>query len=99
MAAILDGKQQKNVRTALRALRLRMKAWSAVARALHYDYDSIEKIVNGRRNVTPRLVFRLADLLDTGIDDLLGGRYVPPGTCPHCGRSPDFTDEGTVLDA
>ena len=38
-----------------------------------------------------RLVVRVARFASVGVDDVLTGKYPPPGTCPHCGhdsRSP-----------
>lgn len=93
----LDEKEQRHVRTALRYLRLRVGAWGPVAKVLRYQYDSIEKVVNGRRPVTPTLAIRVARLANVGIDDLLAGRHLP-GACPHCGHPLDFADEATVVE-
>jgi hypothetical protein len=35
------------------------------------------------------VAFRVARLTGVSIDDLLAGKYPPPGTCPHCGHSAD----------
>ena len=34
------------------------------------------------------------------VDDLLVGRFLPPGACPNCGHVavPDFKDESTVVE-
>jgi hypothetical protein len=29
---------------------------------------------------------------------MVEGKYTPLGTCPHCGRLPDFSDEATIAD-
>lgn len=92
-----DEKEQKNVRTALRFLRLRIGAWEPLAKALRYEMDSVEKMVNGRRAVTARMALRVARIAGVSIDDLLEGRYLQ-GACPHCGHGPDFGDEDTVVD-
>ena len=93
----LDEKEQKHVRTALRFLRVRVGAWAPVADALHLAYDTIEKVVNGRRPVTASLALRTARLAGVSVDDLLAGRYLP-GACPHCGHAPDFAEEPTFVE-
>lgn len=78
--------EQKNVRAALRFLRLRCGTWATVAKALHMGESTVGNIVIGRTVVTPTLTFRIARLVKVGVDDLLAGRFPPPGTCPHCGH-------------
>jgi transcriptional regulator with XRE-family HTH domain len=95
----LTEKEQRAVRTALRFLRWRTGAWLPLAKALRLTPSGIEKIVNGRRAVTPKLVVRIARLVEVPIDDLLAGRYLSERTCPHCGRPPDdFEDEDTRIE-
>jgi len=95
----LTEKEQRAVRTALRFLRLRMGAWAPLAEALRMEMDSLEKIVNGRRNVNAGLALRVARFVDVPIDDLLAGRYLSPRVCPHCGHPPDdFVDEDTRIE-
>jgi hypothetical protein len=94
----LTDKEQKAVRTALRFLRLRMGAWAPLAKALRYEYDSVQKVAAGKKAVTPALALRVARLVDVGMDELLAGQWISPRTCPHCGRPPeDFVDEETVI--
>lgn len=94
----LTDKEQRHVRTAIRFLRLRVGASAPVAAALHYQYDTIEKVVNGRKPVTAALALRVARFADVAIDDLLAGRWLSPRTCPHCGHPPDdFADEETFV--
>lgn len=54
--------------------------------------------MNGHRSVTPSTAFRVARVLDVAVDDLLAGRFLPPGACPHCGHIPDFVEENTVVE-
>lgn len=89
--------EQKHIRTALRYLRRRVGAWAPIADALHLAYDTIEKVVNGRRDVTAGMAFRVARLLDTSVDALVAGHFLP-SACPRCGFVPDFTDEETVVE-
>lgn len=94
----LDEKEQRHVRIALRLLWRRLDGWRAVAKALHCESDTLEKVANGRRGVTASMMVRVARLIDVSIDELLAGKYAPEGTCPHCGRTPDFIDEETIVE-
>ena len=55
----LTDKEQRAVRTALRFLRLRVGAWGPLAKALRYEWDSIQKVATGKRAVTPALALRV----------------------------------------
>ncbi len=90
--------EQRHVRTALRVLRTRMGGGCAVGKALHCVYSTLDKVCNQRRTVTARMAVRVARLVDMPVDDLLAGKFVPEGTCPHCGHAPDFTEEATIVD-
>jgi hypothetical protein len=48
------------IRTALRFLRLRVGAWAPLAKALRYEWDSIQKVATGKKAVTPALALRVA---------------------------------------
>ncbi len=96
----LDENEQKHVRVAMRFLQVRLRGLAALAKALSIDYYTAQKAVTGARPVTARVAFRVARLVDVGIDDLLAGRFVPEGICPHCGRAPsDFGPEETVAES
>lgn len=82
----LTADEQKNVRAALRFLHLRCGTWATVAKALRLGESSVANIVIGRKVVTPNVTFRVARFVKVGVDDLLAGRFPPPGTCPHCGH-------------
>ena len=43
----LTAKEQKAVRTALKVLRLRVGTWAPLAKALRYEWDSIQKVATG----------------------------------------------------
>lgn len=79
-AFALTSKEAANVRAAARFLRARMGGWKNVAKALHVDPTTAYKASS------PNLAFRLARLVGVGVDDILTGKYPPPGTCPHCGH-------------
>lgn len=78
----LTAEEQKNVRAALRFLRARCGGWEAVAKVLHAHKSSVAK---NERAVSASLAVRVARFAGVGVDDVLAGRYPPPGTCPHCG--------------
>lgn len=95
----LTDKEQRHVRTALRFLRLRVGGWVPLAAALEVRPDTMEKIVSGRRTATAGLAIRIARLVEVSVDDLLGGHWLSPRTCPHCGHPPDdFTDAETIVE-
>ena len=79
----LSADELKNVRTAVRFLRARCGGWEAVAKALRVGKTT------AKRASSPMLAFRVARLAGVGVDDLLAGRFPPPGTCPHCGHRED----------
>lgn len=85
-AADLTDAEQRNVRVALRALRYRFKTWAAVADVLRYRPESLKKTAVGADPITPTVAFRVARLVEVGIDDLLAGKYRLPGQCPTCGH-------------
>ncbi len=84
----LTENEQKHVRTALLYLRRQMFGRASVGRALGYQYDTVEKVANGRgRAPTASMAFRVARLVGVTVDDLIGGRF-QPGACPKCGHVP-----------
>ncbi len=98
MKGDLTLKEQKAVRVVLRILRLRVGGWAPLSKVLHFEADTLEKVASGRRAVGARMAFIVSRFVDVPMDDLITGKYVPEGTCPHCGRAPDFTDEDTVAE-
>ena len=91
--------EKKHVRTALRYLRRKLGAWVPVAEALHLAPRTVKNLSQGGNNITASTAFRVARLLDCGVDDLIAGRFLP-GACPRCGYAPDFAeDEETVVES
>jgi hypothetical protein len=84
----LSGDEQENVRAALRFLRVRFGNLESLASVLHLKASSVKAIVNGREDVSARIMLRTARLAEIGLDDLLAGRYPLEGQCAHCGRLP-----------
>lgn len=85
----LTADEQKNIRAALAHLRKRVGGWEALGRVLHYDGASLIHVVACRKNASPTMAFRIARLVKVGIDDLLTGKFPPPGTCSNCGHCED----------
>ncbi len=94
----LDEKEQNHVRTAIRILQRQVGGQVPLADGLHYGIHTIRKVLNRGDVVGAKLAFRVARLAGIPLDDLLAGKFTPAGTCPHCGRSPDFADENTVVE-
>ena len=96
----LDQKEQNHVRSALRFLNHRLGTWAAVADALHCSKHTLTPVLNGRVAVSASLALRVARLVGVMVDDLLVGRFLPPGACPNCGHVavPDFADDSTVVE-
>lgn len=90
--------EQKHVRVALQYLRRRLGTWESVAKALRSKPDTLQRYASGRRQVPAGVGFRVARFAGISVEDLLEGKFAPAGTCPHCGRAPDFIDEETIAE-
>jgi len=95
----LDQKEQTHVRAALRFLQRRLGRWSAVSDAIGFSPKTIDGVVFSGKSVSASMALRVARLLGVMVDDLLVGKFLPPGACPNCGHVPtaDFADESTVV--
>lgn len=84
----LTAQEQSNVRAALRFLRTRSGGYVPLSKAIGMQEKTMQPMA---RRVPPSagLAVRLARLAGVPVDDVLCGRYPAPGTCPHCGRSPE----------
>jgi hypothetical protein len=78
--------EQRNVRAAVRFLRIRCGGWVPLTKALRLTRSTLQKV-----GATPVVAFRVARFVGVGIDDLLAGKYPPDGVCPHCGQLRDGT--------
>ena len=96
----LDAKEQQHVRAALRYLHNRLGTWQAVADGVKAKTETIKTVIRGSDPVSASLAFRVARLAGVMIDDLLVGKFLPPGACPNCGHviTSDFKDENTVAE-
>ena len=82
----LTAEEQANVRNALRFLRARCGSITNLAKVLGFKDSTLRNVVSGRKPVCASVTFRASRLAKVGVDDLLTGKYPPPGTCPHCGH-------------
>lgn len=81
--------EQAHVRAALRFLRARCGGWLQAGKALHFKATTLGQVAAGRKVASAGLAVRVARLASVGVDDVLAGRYPPPGVCPHCGSRID----------
>lgn len=88
----LTNAEQENVRLALRFLRQSAGKWESLADMLQVSKITVT-IVAGGKPVSASLAFRVARLANVSIDELLAGRYPPPGTCPYCGHRDESLGE------
>jgi hypothetical protein len=71
--------EQKNVRAALVFLRARTGGWKPLAKALHTHPLTLSQ---RKLPISASLAVRVARLASVGVDDVLGGKYRPPGRAP-----------------
>jgi hypothetical protein len=82
----LTSQEEANVRAALQFLRLRFGGWASLAKALRFKEKTLGNVAKGR-GVSASMAVRVAKLVNMGVDDLLAGKFPPPGTCPYCRHS------------
>jgi hypothetical protein len=83
----LTEEEQERVRAAMRFLHVRVGAWKTLAGALGFKPRQVIKVKGRFKAVSPKMAIRVAKLAGVPVDDVLTGKFPPPGTCPHCGRS------------
>jgi hypothetical protein len=81
----LTAAEQDNVRKALRFLHARCGGWVPLAKVLRAGKQTVRRVAGGR-SASASMAVRVAKLAQVGVDDVLGGKYPPPGCCPHCGH-------------
>jgi len=79
--------EQAHVLAAVRFLRARCGGWAPLVKTLGFTRQTLS------HPATPAVAFRVARLAGVGVDDLLAGKYPPPGTCAHCGHRADAAAE------
>ncbi|MGK3964990.1 hypothetical protein WMF01_30900 [Sorangium sp. So ce1667] len=83
----LTNQEEANVRAALQFLRLRLGGWASLAKAIGFKEATLANVTKKGRGVSASMAMRVAKLVHVGVDDLLTGKFPPPGTCPYCGHS------------
>jgi hypothetical protein len=81
----LSSAEQAHVRAAIAFLRARCGGMKPLAKALRFARGTL------RMPAGPVLAFRVAKLAGVPVDDVLTGKYPPPGVCPHCGHAAEVT--------
>ena len=76
--------QQEHVRNALYFLRAKFGSWRPLARALHYEEQTMVQCANATRGIAAGMAFRVARFVNVTIDALLSGKFPEPGVCPRC---------------
>lgn len=94
----LTTQEQGHVRAALRFLRARCGGWEPMAKALRFSKLSMRNIMKGKP-VSASLAVRVARFAAVPVDDVLGGKYPPPGSCPHCGHIQPSQPNGPTIEA
>jgi hypothetical protein len=82
----LTADEQARVRVALRFLMARAGGVAGIAPALGFKRRTIANVRDGQ-TVSVTLAFRVARLAAVPLEDLLTGKFPPPGVCPHCGNA------------
>lgn len=82
----LTDQEQANVRAAMRFLMIRAGGAKTLAAALGFSKHTLRHVRKAEKNVSPRMLLRVARLAGVGVDDVVAGRYPSDGSCPHCGR-------------
>src|SRR5438128_939839 len=83
----LTADEQRNVRAALRFLRIRAGGMERLAKCLRTTKRALTHMAYCRAP-SVALALRLARFAGVPVDDVLAGRFPAPGTCPHCGQGP-----------
>ncbi len=81
----LTAEERDRVRAALRFLCIQCGGYAALAKAIRFENTTLRHVAS-RRAPSAGLALRLARFAGVPVDDLLAGRYPPPGMCPHCGH-------------
>jgi hypothetical protein len=78
--------EQARVLAAVHYLRARVGTWAATARALGVRPRTLRRVRAGQR-IKRYLALRVATLSGAPVEDLLAGKFPPPGACPNCGHA------------
>lgn len=82
----LTAEERDHIRAAMRFLRARCGGtYEALAKAMRVKVTYLRDAAR-RRTPNAGLAVRLARFAGVSIDDVIAGRFPPPGACPHCGQ-------------
>jgi hypothetical protein len=84
----LSPPESANVRRALLFLRARHGGAAKLAEALGVGRKALEMMCGKTGRPGAGLALRAARLGGVEVEDVLGGRWPVPGSCPHCGMMP-----------
>ena len=82
----LTGVEQTNTLKALQILRVRVGTWRLVAKALGFQPGVLKNVRHRYKCVSFNMASAVARLVGVPFDDVVTGRWPPPGSCPHCGH-------------
>lgn len=82
----LTQEEQENGRRALRFLRFRVGGWKTMAIGLGFKRKTLTNVSEKTKGVSVNLAFRIARMAGVSVEDVITGKFPPPGACPHCGR-------------
>jgi hypothetical protein len=80
----LTPEEQANVRAAMMYLRVRHGTLRRLARLMRANEGTVMHAMH--RTVSAGIALRVARVAETTMEDLIGGAWLPPGVCRHCGR-------------
>lgn len=82
----LNREEQKHALAVLRFLRIRFGNWKLLAKALGFETSTLIGVKKRRDRVSINMAYCMARLACVPFDDIVTGKYPPPGMCPHCGH-------------
>jgi hypothetical protein len=85
MSADLTAKEQEHVRAALRFIHAKCGTWANTAKALRSPVGTLRHVTGGG-TASASIAVRVARFGAVGVDDVLTGRFPPPGACCRCGH-------------
>jgi transcriptional regulator with XRE-family HTH domain len=82
----LSPEEVAHVKAALAFLRIRHGSLRALAGAMGVKVATVSYAACKKGGVSAGLALRAARAAGVPVEEMLAGRYPPPGVCPHCGR-------------
>ena len=80
--------ERRNLRQALKNLRLRFGTWSCLAEVMGVPVSSLKKAATAPVGAgSAAMALRAARAAGSTVEAVLSGKLTPAGSCPHCGAS------------